>query len=95
MRITFDSRGADGSQMRNGSEARLRLSMCRMTAWMPRAAVQYSDLSRPRIGVHWRCQVELGTKAGGTVVIASRASHRRTALDRSLSGATEGLTRSV
>jgi hypothetical protein len=95
MQITFECRDVDGSQMRDLSEARLRFSLRRLTAWVPRAKVQFSDVNGPRGGVDKRCQVELSTNSAGTVVIASLARDWRTALDRSLSRATRVLTRSL
>jgi hypothetical protein len=95
MQVIFESRDADGSQMRDLSEQRVRFSLRRMTTWVPRAKVQFSDVNGPRGGVDKRCQVELKTDTAGTVVIASLARDWRTALDRSLARATRVLTRSL
>ncbi|MES2941740.1 MAG: HPF/RaiA family ribosome-associated protein [Pseudomonadota bacterium] len=95
MQIIFESRDAEGKQMRDLSVARVRFALRRLTAWVPRAKVQFSDVNGPRGGVDKRCQVELSTDAAGTVVIASLASDWRTALDRSLRRATRVLTRSL
>lgn len=95
MQIIFESRDADGAQMRNLSMERVRFALRRLSALVPRAKVQFSDVNGPRGGVDKRCQVELNTKAAGTVVISSLARDWRTALDRSLSRATRVLTRSV
>lgn len=95
MQIIFESRDADGSQMRELSLERVRFALRRLSALVPRAKVQFSDVNGPRGGVDKRCQVELSTEAAGTVVIASLARDWRTALDRSLGRATRVLTRSV
>jgi hypothetical protein len=95
MQIIFESRDADGSLMRDVSEQRVRFALRRLTAWVPRAKVQLSDVNGPRGGVDKRCQVELKTDTAGTVVIASLARDWRTALDRSLARATRVLTRSL
>jgi hypothetical protein len=95
MQIIFESRDADGSQMRELSVERVRFALRRLSALVPRAKVQFSDVNGPRGGVDKRCQVELSTEAAGTVVIASLARDWRTALDRSLGRATRVLTRSV
>ena len=95
MQIIFESRDADGSQMRDLSVERVRFALRRLTAWVPRAKVQFSDVNGPRGGVDKRCQVELKTENAGTVVIASLARDWRTALDRSLLRATRVLTRSL
>jgi hypothetical protein len=95
MQIIFESRDADGAQLRELSVERVRFSLRRLSALVPRAKVQFSDVNGPRGGVDKRCQVELSTETGGTVVIASLASDWRTALDRSLRRATRVLIRSL
>jgi hypothetical protein len=84
MQVIFESRDADGAQMRDLSVERVRFALRRLTAMVPRAKVQFSDVNGPRGGIDKRCQVELSTDAAGTVVIASLARDWRTALDRSL-----------
>ena len=95
MQITFESRDADGSQLRDVAVERVRFALRRLTAWVPQAKVQFSDVNGPRGGVDKRCQVELRSDSVGTVVIASLARDWRTALDRSLARATRVLTRSL
>ena len=95
MQIIFESRDADGAQLRELSVERVRFALRRMSALVPRAKVQFSDVNGPRGGVDKRCQVELSTESAGTVVIASLASDWRTALDRSLRRATRVLIRSL
>jgi hypothetical protein len=95
MHIIFESRDADGARMRELSVARVRFVLRRLTALVPRAKVQFSDVNGPRGGVDKRCQVELSTETAGTVVIASLARDWRTALDRSLGRAARVLTRST
>ena len=95
MQIIFESRDADGAQMRDLSVARMRFVLRRLSTFVPHAKVQFSDVNGPRGGVDKRCQVELTTEKAGTVVIASLARDWRTALDRSLGRATLVLTRSL
>lgn len=95
MQIIFESRAADGSQMRDSSVERVRFVLRRLPALVPRAKVQFSDVNGPRGGVDKRCQVELSTETTGTVVIASLARDWRAALERSLGRATRVLTRSL
>ena len=59
MQITFESRDADGSQLRDVAVERVRFALRRLTAWVPQAKVQFSDVNGPRGGVDKRCQVEL------------------------------------
>ena len=95
MHIIFESRVADGARLRDLSVARARFALRRLSALVPRARVQFSDVNGPRGGVDKRCQVELKTVGAGTLVIASLAQDWRTALDRSLDRATRVLTRSL
>ncbi|MDO9237052.1 MAG: HPF/RaiA family ribosome-associated protein [Aquabacterium sp.] len=95
MQIIFESRDADGAQMRDLSVDRVRFVLRRLKALVPRAKVHFSDVNGPRGGVDKRCQVELSTEAVGTVVISSLARDWRTALDRSLRRASRVLTRSL
>ena len=95
MQIIFESRDADGSQLREPSLERVRFVLRRLSFLVPRARVQFSDVNGPRGGVDKRCQVELSTEGAGTVVIASLARDWRTALDRSLTRATRVLRRSL
>lgn len=95
MQIIFESRDADGTRLRNLSVQRVRFALRRLSAMVPIARVQLSDVNGPRGGIDKRCQVELKTEVAGTVVIASMARDWRTALDRSLARATRVLTRSL
>jgi hypothetical protein len=95
MNIIFESRNADGAQMRDISVERVRFALRRLTDFVPNAKVRFSDVNGPRGGVDKRCQVELQTDKAGTVVIASLARDWRSALDRSLARATRVLTRSL
>lgn len=95
MQIIFESRDADGAPLRDLSVARVRFALRRLTALVPRARVQFSDVNGPRGGVDKRCQIELKTESAGTVVIASLAQDWRTALDRSLARASRVLRRSL
>lgn len=95
MQIIFESRDGDGAKMRDLSIERVRFVLRRLSAFVPRAKVQFSDVNGPRGGVDKRCQVELNTATAGTVVIASMASDWRTALNRSLGRASRVLARSL
>jgi len=95
MQIIFESRTVKGRHLRDLSIERVRFVLRRLTAWVPRAKVRFSDINGPRGGVDKRCQVELTTDTAGTVVITSLAQDWRTALDLSLTRATRILTRSL
>ncbi|MEY4756093.1 MAG: hypothetical protein RJA34_991 [Pseudomonadota bacterium] len=95
MQVIFESRDAESSRMQDAAVARVRFALRRLTALVPRARVQFSDVNGPRGGIDKRCQVELSTEGVGRVVIASMARDWRTALDRSLDRATRSLRRSL
>ena len=93
MQIIFESRDADGSQMRDLSVQRVRFTLRRLSALVPRAKVQFSDVNGPRGGVDKRCQVELSTQQGGVLVVTSVARDWRTALDGALARAARAVVR--
>ena len=95
MQVIFESRDAEGAQMRDLSVERVRFALRRLTSFVPRVKVQFFDVNGPRGGVDKRCQVELSSDSAGTVVISSLAHDWRTALERSLARATRVLTRSL
>ncbi|MBT3068865.1 HPF/RaiA family ribosome-associated protein [Rhodoferax sp. U11-2br] len=95
MQIFFESRVANGAQMRDLSMARVRFALRRLAASVPQVKLQFSDVNGPRGGVDKRCQVELTTAHASTVVIASLARDWRTALDRSLIRATRVVARKL
>jgi hypothetical protein len=95
MQVIFESRDNEGGQMRELSVERVRFALRRLTGWVPRAKVQFTDVNGPRGGVDKCCQIELNTETVGTVVITSLARDWRAALDRSLGRARRVLTRSL
>ncbi len=94
MHIIFESRDAEGHQMRDLAIQRVQFVMRRLSWLVPRAKVQFADTNGPRGGVDKRCQVELKTDGAGTVVITAVARDWRTALDRALGRASRVLLRS-
>lgn len=95
MQILVESRFADGKKLREVSVQRVRFALRRLSSFVPRAKVQFTDDNGPRGGIDKRCQVELNTDKVGSVVIASLASDWQTALDRSVGRATRVLARSL
>jgi hypothetical protein len=94
MQIIFESRDAEGHQLRDLAIQRVQFVMRRLSWLVPRAKVQFADTNGPRGGVDKRCQVELKTDGAGTVVITAVARDWRTALDRALGRASRVLLRS-
>ena len=93
MQVLFKSRHPQANDLRDLTERRVRFVLRRVGWLVPRAEVQMSDVNGPRGGIDKRCQVTLRTDDAGSVVVASVASDRRTALDNALARATRFLMR--
>lgn len=93
MQVFFNSRNAESNLMRELTVSRVRFVMRRLSALVPRAAVQMSDVNGPRGGIDKRCQVQLTTHSTGNIVITSTAREWRAALDSALARATRVLMR--
>ena len=89
MQVLFKSRHPQATDLRDLTESRVRFVLRRLGWLVPRAEVQLSDVNGPRGGIDKRCQVELRTDGGGSVVVTSVASDWRTALDNALARALE------
>ncbi|MBA4328057.1 MAG: hypothetical protein C0428_07505 [Polaromonas sp.] len=95
MQVIIESRHHHENQLRELSIERTRFAFRRLSSWIPRVNVQFSDVNGPRGGLDKRCQVELGNRAAGKVVIVSLARDWRTALDLSLRRAAQMFKRSL
>ncbi len=93
MQVLFESRDPEGAQYREVAVRRLRFVMRRMAWLVPRARVQLSDVNGPRGGIDKRCQVELKTDQGGTVVITAMAHDWHGALEAALARSSRVLVR--
>ncbi len=93
MHIIFESRSAEGGELRELSIQRLRFALRRLTALVPRVKLQLSDVNGPRGGVDKRCQLALQTDGAGTVLISAQADNWRGAIEAALLRATRTLTR--
>jgi hypothetical protein len=93
MHIVFESRDPEGVKLRDLAVSRLRFVTKRFSAMVPRAKVQLSDTNGPRGGVDKRCQVELTTQTGASVVVVSQATSWQGALHTALDRASRTLLR--
>lgn len=93
MQVLFKSRDRQAAELREPTERRVRFVLRRLSWLVPRAEVHLSDVNGPRGGVDKRCQVEIRTDGGGSVVVASVAKDWRTALDHALARAARFLLR--
>lgn len=95
MQVLFKSRDAEAQQLREVAVTRVRFVMRRLGWLVPRARVQLADVNGPRGGVDKRCQIELKTEQGRTVVVTATAHDWRTALDDALARAARVLLRTL
>ena len=93
MQVFFTARDAEGERMRELAVRRVQFVMRRLAWLTPRASVALADVNGPRGGVDKRCQVQLETDGGATVVITSMARDWRGALDSALIRANRALLR--
>lgn len=93
MQVIFSSRDPEAQQLRDLAVGRVRFVMRRLAWLVPRAHVHLVDINGPRGGVDKRCQVELKTGQGRTVVVTAMAQDWRSALDEALARAARVLLR--
>ena len=95
MQLVFESRNTQADALREEALARVRFVLRRLGTAVPRARVMLTDINGPRGGVDKHCLLEVKTDKAGLVVISSRASDWRTALDESLDRLVRALTRAL
>jgi hypothetical protein len=93
MQVIFETREADAALLRAVAEKRLQFVLRRLHWLVPQARIRLVDVNGPRGGVDKRCQVELRTDGGGTVVVTAVARQWRDALDQALARAGRALLR--
>lgn len=93
MQVHVETRESAGQPLRDLAVQRVKFAMRRLSWLVPRARVLLADVNGPRGGVDKRCQLELKTSAGGTVVITAMSTEWRDALDQALARAARVLTR--
>lgn len=91
MQVIFKSRDADAEQFRTTAIRRVRFALRRLSGLAPRASVQLSDVNGPRGGVDKRCQIEIATKSGESIIVTSMARDWLSALQSALSRAIRSL----
>lgn len=93
MQVLIEARAQQAAPLREMAEQRLRFAMRRLSAIVPHAKVQLSDVNGPRGGLDKQCRIELHTSAGRPVVVTSVARDWRGALEAALARAQVALTR--
>ena len=95
MQVIFESRDPLAAPLRDLAVDRLKFVMRRLGNFVARARLRLSDVNGPRGGVDKRCQVELKTDAGGTVVITATSHDWRSAIDDALARAAQVMRRQL
>jgi SH3-like domain-containing protein len=95
MQVIFESRDPQAAPLRDVAVDRLKFVMRRLGTLVARARLRLSDVNGPRGGVDKRCQVELKSDAGGTVVITAASHDWRTAIDDALGRAAQVMRRQL
>lgn len=95
MQVIFESRDPQAAPLRELAVGRLTFVMRRLGNFVARARLRLSDVNGPRGGVDKRCQVELKTDAGATVVITAASHDWRTAIDDALARAAQVMRRQL
>lgn len=93
MEVVVQARQAQAQTLRPLVETRVRAATQRMTGLLSRAVVRLKDLNGPRGGVDKECQIQINTARGDVLVVSSRGSDWRTALEAALARATHALMR--
>ena len=93
MQVIFQSRDAEGAQMRSEAVRRVHFVLRRLSWLVPRAKVQLDDINGPHGGVDKRCQLEFKTNTSGTVVVTAVARNWNDALNSALTRAARALVR--
>lgn len=95
MQVIFESRDPQAAPLREVAVGRLTFVMRRLDNFVAHARLRLSDVNGPRGGVDKRCQVELKTDAGTTVVITAASHDWRTAIDDALARAAQVMRRQL
>jgi ribosome-associated translation inhibitor RaiA len=95
MQVIFESRDPQAAPLRDVAVSRLKFVLRRLGSLVARARLRLSDVNGPRGGIDKRCQVELKTDAGGTVVITAASHDWRSAIDEALARAAQVMRRQL
>jgi hypothetical protein len=91
MQVIFESSDPQAAELRTLTERRVRQALKRLAWLTPRVRVHLSDINGPRGGIDKRCQIELMTDGGNSVVVTSLARDWFSALQSALMRATRSL----
>lgn len=91
MQVIFESQDPQAQELRTLTERRVRHALKRLAWLVPRVRVHLSDINGPRGGIDKRCQIELITDGGKSVIVTSLARDWFLALQSALTRAARSL----
>ena len=95
MQVIFESPDPQAAELRTLAERRVRQALRRLAWLTPQVRVHLSDINGPRGGIDKRCQIELTTDNGKSVVVTSLARDWFSALQSALTRASRSLLHSL
>lgn len=95
MQVFFESPNPQAAELRTLAERRVRQALRRLAWLTPQVRVHLSDINGPRGGIDKRCQIELTTDNGKSVVVTSLARDWFSALQSALTRASRSLLHSL
>ena len=93
MKVLFECRDPQAANLRQLTLMRVRFVLRRLIWLVPTVKVRLSDANGPRGGIDKHCRVEVQTQGRGAIIVHTRASNWREALDNALSRAARLLLR--
>ena len=95
MQVFFESPDPQAAELRTLAERRVRQALRRLAWLTPQVRVHLSDINGPLGGIDKRCQIELTTDNGKSVVATSLARDWLSALQSALMRASRSLLHSL
>ena len=85
MDILIQAHHPEAIAMRDITNSRVRFATQRLSRFVSRVVVRFTDLNGPRGGVDKQCQIQLNTATGTVLVVSSRGAEWRDTLEASIS----------
>ncbi len=95
MQIQFETSDPHAVGMRDIAERRVKFTMRRLSWLIPHAIVRLTGSSNQQGGQDKCCRIELASQIAGRVVVTSRASSWRTAIDQAVTRAAKIIRRDL
>lgn len=95
MQIQFETTDPNAEGMRDIAERRVKFTMRRLSWLIPRAIVRLTGSGIKQGGQDKCCRIELDSQIAGRVVVTSRASSWRIAIDQAVNRAAKIIRRDL